>query len=116
MVQRPAGLPWSLGETARRAVCCVEGGRATEWLRGQTGVGGREPALGDLAQECLVADLEASRRLGPIPLHPLEDLREGPPFGFPGSPSGDVSQTLRRDRGGRGRGVVDASAREQRLE
>src|SRR2546427_10360131 len=56
--------------------------------------GGREPALADLVEQRLVADLENAGRLGPISVHLREHFRQGLALGVSRPASRYVSQAL----------------------
>src|SRR5262245_36036086 len=60
--------------------------------------GGREAALGDLVEQCLVADLENARCFGTIPTNLLEHLGQGLAFSLARAASSNLPQAFVDDR------------------
>src|SRR2546426_1784939 len=78
---------------------------------------GHQLVFGDLVEQGLVADLENPRRLGAIPVHPLEHFFKGFALGFTRPAACDLPQALGEERSGpRGRGVPVPTAGDQGLE
>src|SRR3989442_14796723 len=74
-----------------------------------------QPALADLVQQRLVADLEDARGLGAIPPHVLEHFLKGFALGFSSAAPRDLPQAL-GDQRPRRRGVHVPTPRYQGLD